>query len=393
MLAADIHFRQSLPFASEHLDALMESAGIDVLLVTSKHNIQYLLGGYRFFFFDYSDAIGISRYLPILVYPRGRPEQASYIGNAMEDAEVANGRFWMSRTDTKVWGATQAMRVAIAHVRELGASARIGIEFPFMPADAADLLRAELPDSRIVEGHFPLERLRARKTGHELGLIREASERVVGSMMATFASLRPGMTKREAIGTLRHNEIERDLVFDYCLMTAGTGLNRAPSDQVLCEGDIVSLDSGGRYRGYIGDLCRMGIVGSPDAELVDLLAEVEAIQQAARKPVRAGAVGHEIFAAADPVVAASLHRDILHFVAHGIGIIGHEAPRLSGRGPVTYEGYDMERPLETGMVLSVETAMLHPRRGFIKIEDTLAVTEDGLVAYGDHGRGWNLAAG
>ncbi len=393
MPAADVQFRQSLPFASEQLDALMESAGIDVLLVTSKHNIQYLLGGYRFFFFDYSDAIGISRYLPILVYPRGRPEQASYIGNAMEDGEVANGRFWMSRTDTTVWGATQAMRIAIAHVRELGASARIGIEFPFMPADAADLLRAELPDSQIVEGHFPLERLRARKTRHELGLIQEASDRVVGSMMATFAALRPGMTKHEAIKTLRHNEIERDLVFEYCLMTAGTGLNRAPSDQVLCEGDIVSLDSGGRYRGYIGDLCRMGIVGSPDAELVDLLAEVEAIQQAARMPIRAGAIGHEIFAAADPVVAASPHRDILHFVAHGMGIIGHEAPRLSGRGPVTYEGYDMERPLETGMVLSVETTMLHPRRGFIKLEDTLAVTEDGLVAYGDHGRGWNVVAG
>ena len=42
--------------------------------------------------------------------------------------------------------------------------------------------------------------------------------------------------------------------------------NRAPSDQVIAEGDIMSLDSGGNYRGYIGDLCRMGILGEPDAE-------------------------------------------------------------------------------------------------------------------------------
>jgi Xaa-Pro dipeptidase len=33
--------------------------------------------------------------------------------------------------------------------------------------------------------------------------------------------------------------------------------------------------------------------------------------------------------------------------------------------------------------------MLHPRRGFIKIEDTLAVTEQGYDMYGARGRGWN----
>ena len=47
-----------IPFDAAKLDALMDDAGIDLLLVTSKHNVQYLLGGYRFFFFDYMDALG-----------------------------------------------------------------------------------------------------------------------------------------------------------------------------------------------------------------------------------------------------------------------------------------------------------------------------------------------
>ena len=55
------------PFDADRLDKLMEQAGLDALVLTSKHNIQYLLGGYRFFFFDHFDAIGVSRYLPILV--------------------------------------------------------------------------------------------------------------------------------------------------------------------------------------------------------------------------------------------------------------------------------------------------------------------------------------
>ena len=41
------------------------------------------------------------------------------------------------------------------------------------------------------------------------------------------------------------------------------------------------------------------------------------------------------------------------------------------------------------MVVSVETTMRHPTRGFIKLEDTVAVTDDGWEAYGDHGRAWN----
>jgi Xaa-Pro aminopeptidase len=72
-----------------------------------------------------------------------------------------------------------------------------------------------------------------------------------------------------------------------------------------------------------------------------------------------------------------------------MGLIGHEAPRLTSEAPQAYPGDDAERPLETGMVISIETTMQHPRRGFIKLEDTLAVTENGWKAFGDHGRGWN----
>jgi Xaa-Pro aminopeptidase len=45
------------------------------------------------------------------------------------------------------------------------------------------------------------------------------------------------------------------------------------------------------------------------------------------------------------------------------------------------------------MVLSVETTLLHPVRGFIKLEDTVVVTEAGCEPLGDAGRGWNRAGG
>jgi Xaa-Pro aminopeptidase len=381
----------SPPFDSARFDDLLDEAGMDAVVVCSKHNIQYLLGGYRFFFFDHFDAIGISRYLPFLVYVKGRPDQSIYVGHGMESYERALGKFWIPSFQTA--GATlDSAQCVVDHLAKLGSKVkRVGVERAFLPADAAELLARELAAITFVEAHLPLERLRARKTPEELDLLRAASELVVDSMLAVIASHEPGVTKAELVEALRREEVNRGLTFEYCLLTAGTSLNRAPSDQVWGPGDILSLDSGGNYKGYIGDLCRMAIQGEPDRELEDLLGEVDAIQMAARKPIRSGANGGEIYASAGEVLKRSSRANSIEFVAHGMGLISHEAPRLTGHGPVPYPAYDVDRPLESGMVISIETTIAHPRRGFIKLEDTVAVTDHGWEAFGDRGRGWNRA--
>jgi Xaa-Pro aminopeptidase len=382
--------RPPIPFDVGRLDTLMDEAGIDALIVTSKHNIQYLLGGYRFFFFDHFDAIGVSRYLPVLVYVKGDPERAAYIGHPMESYERELNRFWVPTFSGSARMSTDGIQAAIEKLNTLAPKAkRIGIERSFLPADAESALRMGMPNAKFVEAQLPLERLRAVKTRQELELVRKASDLVVDSMLAVIAGAKPGMSKNELVEALRREEVNRGLAFEYCLITAGTSLNRAPSDQVLGEGDILSLDSGGNYKGYIGDLCRMGVFGEPDAELEDLLAEVDAVQQAARRPIRRGARGGDVFAAAEALTRGSPHGNSLEFVAHGMGLISHEAPRLTDRGPVPYSAHDADLPLQTGMVLSIETTILHPRRGFIKLEDTVAVTESGCEGFGDRGRGWN----
>ncbi len=98
------------------------------------------------------------------------------------------------------------------------------------------------------------------------------------------------LAKHDVVTRLRHEEHARDLVFEYCLIAGGSSHNRAPSNQRLVEGDVISIDSGGNYRGYIGDLSRMGVLGEPDSELRELLHEVEDIQQAARRVIRPGAM-------------------------------------------------------------------------------------------------------
>jgi Xaa-Pro aminopeptidase len=372
------------------LDRLMDEAGIDVLLATSKHNVQYLLGGHRAFFFESMDAMGLSRYLPVLVYPKGARQKAGYFGHRMEGFQKENDPFWVSESQTNSSGTVDTMQKAIDYVRKLGAKPRrIGVELAFLPVDAGTALRNAFPDSEIVDALFVLERLRAVKSPEELRKLRIASERVIESMLAVIANHGPGATKRELTEALRREETSRGLTFDYCLITAGASLNRAPSEQKWGKGDVLSLDSGGNYHGYIGDLCRMAIHGEPDAELEDLLAEIERIQRAAMKPIKAGAMGSVIYAAAEPLVHKSKHHNHMHFLAHGMGLVSHEAPRLTATGPVPYDAYDADRPLESAMVVSVETTLQHPQRGFIKLEDTVVVTDTGFEIYGEGGRGWN----
>lgn len=380
--------RATAPFDAGRLDRLMEEAGIDVLLATSRHNVRYLMGGYSFLFFSAMEAIGHSRYLPVVIYAQGRPERAAYVGHGMERYDNEVSAFWTPAFYPKASSSRDSAALAADHLARVGSSgARIGVEPGFLPADAQAVLAEQLGGARFVDATGVLERLRAVKTPDELAKLKEGSERITDAMLATIGWAREGTTKAEIIERLRREEVGRGLHFDYCLLTLGASHNRAPSGQAWGKGEVLSVDSGGNLDGYIGDLARMGVLGEPDAELEDLLAEVDAVQQAAFSKVRAGAPGGEIGERAIEVMEAGPNGGVSDFFAHGMGLISHEAPFLMKNA--MYDPVDAERPLEAGMVISVETTMHHSSRGFIKLEDTVAVTEGGYELFGERGRGWN----
>ena len=110
----------------------------------------------------------------------------------MESYEQELGKFWMPTCRSRRhWGNVDAMQLAVDHIKKLGdAVRRIGVEIGFLPADAEAVLREGLPDVEIVDALFPLERLRAGEDAGGARLSAEASERVVDSMLAVFASAR-----------------------------------------------------------------------------------------------------------------------------------------------------------------------------------------------------------
>ncbi|MDF1609955.1 Xaa-Pro peptidase family protein [Hoeflea sp. YIM 152468] len=380
---------KDLPYRFEDLDASMEAAGLDAIVATSKHNVRYLLGGYQFIFFSAMDAIGQSRYLPAFVYIRGESGKTCYLANKMEGHEHSVMPFWVPQFRPDHWGSVDTMQAAADHLQKCGvASGRIGFEPGFMPKDGFDAIADALPQARFADASMVLTRLRMIKTKPELDLLREATARISASMQATIQAAGEGTSKFAIIERLRQEETRRELAFEYCLLTLGNSHNRAGSSQTWKRGEVMSIDSGGNLHGYIGDICRMGVLGEPDAELSDLLAEVEAVQQAAFGEIAPGKTGAEMIAAGEAELRRgpnSAHND---FFAHGMGLISHEAPFLMTNHPVAYEGIDAGTPFQPGMVLSVETTMQHPTRGYIKLEDTVILTKDGHEVFGAADRGW-----
>jgi Xaa-Pro aminopeptidase len=377
------------PFDGAKLDTLLDGAGIDVVVATSQHNVRYLLGSYSAFFASF-DAIGTDRYLPAVAVPRGRLDAAFSVGHEIDASLHSNDPPWVPTRFDMSQTAVETARIVAERLRgqDLG-SGTIAIEESFAPHRFVAGLARELPAATLVEAAPLLEELRAVKRPGELSLLREAADLIVDSL-AAGAAVAPGLSKREIVEHVRVEETRRGLDFEYCLLAAGTSFNRAPSAERWKEG-VLSLDSGGRRHGYIGDLCRMAVRGEPTPQLVELLAEVRAVQDAAREPIRAGVAGAEIYGAADIVRETLPHGPQMAFVAHGMGMVPHEAPRLSAEGPIRYPATHRDRPLEEGMVLSIETDLRLDGVGLLKLEDTVAVTVDGCEGYGDAHRDWIVA--
>ena len=383
---------QLLPFSTTELDALLEQAGADVLLASSKHNVQYLLGGYRYFFFERSAAIGLGHYLPVMGYLKGREDLAFYVGGGDESWGVEVFPIWPERVANVSWTARESARVAAEFLKSSGLTApKIALEVELWPVAAWETLRAEFPNATFIDATEILEELRSVKTEVELANLRKAAAGIVDSMLATFHWVRPGATETEIVQQLHMQQLLRGLEFEFALITTGPTFGRAPSLRKIANQEIISLDTGGHYRGYLADMARMAVLGEPTAMMNDLLDEVLSVQAAARSAIGPGTRGSAIYETALQALKSCMHQNDMHFVAHGIGLIAHEAPRLTATGPIPYADKHAQRPLEAGMVISVETHLKHPEIGFIKLEDTVAVTDSGSEAFGDWGRGWNVS--
>jgi len=197
------------------------------------------------------------------------------------------------------------------------------------------------------------------KTNEEIEIQRESSL-LVGKTLAEIAKLiRPGITTREL------DKVAETFIRDHnakpgfkgyngfpatlCVSVNDAVVHGIPGDQILKDGDIVSVDCGVLLNGFYGDSAYTFPVGNVDEEILMLLQRTkESLYLAIEQAVTGKRIG-DIGNAVQSYVESFGYTVVRDLVGHGVGRNLHEKPEVPNYGK---RGSGIK--LKQGMVLAIE---------------------------------------
>lgn len=229
------------------------------------------------------------------------------------------------------------------------------------------------------------------KSDEEIAIMRHAGSVVARTLRRLVEELRPGLVVKELDKIVRR-EFEKHKVIPtflgyhgypatVCVSVNDEIVHGIPGKRVIEDGDVVSLDLGCTYEGFVADSALTVIVGAPrpgTERLVDVTRESldEGIRQA-RPGNRLGAISHAI----QTYVESRGFGVVREYVGHGVGRQMHEEPQVPNYGPP-----DRGPLLKKGMVLALEPMVTMGDWRTRQMEDNWTVkTVDGsLAAHFEH---------
>ncbi|MGV9673713.1 M24 family metallopeptidase [Nocardia sp. NPDC003482] len=343
----------------ERAAELTRAAHLDALLITPGPDLRYLIG---------SRAQSFER-LTCLVIPASG-ETPSVVIPKMELASLAGSAAGELGLGILDW--TDGVDPYRVVKSALNAGARVAVD-DAMPAlhllPIADTLTA-LP----VSATGVLRQVRMRKDDSEIDALRRAGAAIdrVHARMGEW--LRPGRTEAEVAADIAAAIVEEGHT-EAAFVIVGSGPNGADphhevSQRRVDTGDVVVVDIGGPVDpGYYSDSTRTYVLGDPDPEIAERVAQLERAQAAAVAAVRPGVTAEAVDAAArNPLSEAGFGDHFIHRTGHGIGLSVHEEPYIVAGNDIV---------LEPGMAFSVEPGIYFRGEWGARIEDIVVVTEDG----------------
>ena len=232
-----------------------------------------------------------------------------------------------------------------------------------------------------VVGSPAVDICRMHKDAWEMEEMRKASAGNDRVMERTIRQLREGMTERElaAIMTKIYDEEGMPRVaFDplICFGENGAFPHHETGDSKLKPGDSVIIDTGHRWGMYCSDMTRTVFFKSCTDEQRNVYDIVNKANRAGESVARPGIALRDVDAAArNVIIAAGYGEFFTHRTGHGIGIDVHEPPDVAATN---------SQLAEVGMVFSVEPGIYLPGKFGVRIEDLVAMTENGCEVLNHH---------
>lgn len=240
------------------------------------------------------------------------------------------------------------------------------------------------------------------KTSKELRLMKEACVIAAGALKAAGEAVEPGVSTTEI------NRIAHKFITDAGAIPTFKGYNGYPaatcisindvvihgipsSKQIIREGDLVSIDVGATFNGYVGDNAATFAAGdiSPEAKRLSDTTR-ESLYEGIRAAVAGGRIG-DIGHAVQSYCESRGFSVVRTFTGHGVGTQMHEDPSVPnfgtpGRGvrllpgmtiaiePMINMGTHEVRQMPDGWTIKTKDGKLSAH-----FEHTIAITADGPV--------------
>lgn len=220
-----------------------------------------------------------------------------------------------------------------------------------------------------------VEELREIKDEEEIAIVEKACEIADKAFSHILTYIKPGMTEIQVANEL-----------DFYMRSLGassvsfetivaSGLRSAmphgvASEKVIEQGDMITIDFGCYYNGYVSDMTRTISLGEPSDKLREIYNVVKEAQQKVLDVAKPGMTGVELDAVARDYIASKGYGEAFgHSTGHGIGLEIHEGPNVSKLA---------EKAFVPGNIITNEPGIYLPGIGGVRIEDDMLVTENGI---------------
>ena len=208
------------------------------------------------------------------------------------------------------------------------------------------------------------------KTNEEIELLRENNLLVSQALAEVGKHIKPGITTKEL------NRIAEDFIRSHgavpsflgyegypasaCISVNEQVVHGIPSDYVIKEGDIVSVDLGTFMKGFNGDSAYTFAVGEISDDVRRLLEVTKEALYKGTAQAKAGNRVGDISAAVQEYAESFGYGVVRELEGHGLGRKMHEAPGvpnygMRGRGPL----------LKEGMVICIEPMITMGNRAIV----------------------------
>ncbi len=220
---------------------------------------------------------------------------------------------------------------------------------------------------------------RMSKSANELRIIQAAMDITLEVQKSTAAILRPGITSEAVVAFIdqAHRQCGISSGSYFCIVLFGVDSSfphGVKKPKALDDGEVVLIDTGCMMHGYISDITRTYVYGTPTAEQSRIWSIEKATQQAAFEAAILGNPCSDI----DDAARACLVKHGLgpsyqlpgtpHRTGHGIGLDIHEWPYIVKNNIET---------LKPGMTFSNEPMICVPEQFGIRLEDHIYMDENG----------------